>query len=78
MGSKQGVHLAPVKCCNTKGFPKRIGSHQGQLDVPCVENCILLGEDVFGEYVGDLFVGEDNLLRVDAVNHPHHIEEEWL
>ena len=54
LGSEQGVHLAPVKCCNTKGFSKRIGSHQGQLDVPCVENCILFGENVLGEYACDL------------------------
>ena len=67
-----------MECCHTKSFPKRVVFYQGQLDVPCVENCILFGENVLGEYACDLFIGEDNLLRVDPVNRPHDIEEEWL
>jgi hypothetical protein len=67
-----------VERSHSKSFPKRVVLHQGQLDVPSVEDYILFGQNVFGEYACDLFIGEDSLLRVDLINRPHHLQEEWL
>ena len=97
LGSEQRVHLTSVEGCDSKSLPQRVTLNQGQLDVSCVKNCILFGQDVLGEYACDLeqskieekkvifwclliylFIGEDSLLRVDLINRPHHLQEEWL
>ena len=49
LGSEQRVHLTSVEGCHSKSLPQRVTLNQGQLDVSCVKDLILSGQNVLGE-----------------------------